>query len=488
MLLFQVLVERLLSTCPEVAQLHLLMRPKKGLLPDKRLLQLKQSQVFDILRQKDPQQLNKLSIIPGDVTQPNLGISEEYLKKLDKVSIVFHSAATVKFDELLGCAVEQNIRSVIRVMDICDSLPNIETLIHVSTAYSNAEHPRVEERVYKSPEELSKLLTLVDVLPTDLLQKITPEYIAPKANTYIFTKAMAESVVFSRSSKKYSIAIFRPTTVVASLSHPFPGWVENLNGPPGVIATAGKGILHVFRIDKTKVADLLPVDIAVNTLIAVAWETTVDKLDTIRVYNSSTCENPITWNMFELYMRKYLRGESPLDNAIWYPSGFSLENKYTHMFFEFLLNSLPLYILEFILRGLRIDIKINLIRVAQKTKAMSSLLAYFTMREWFFYTENVKRLMNRLTPEDRAIYNLDPTTIDWENLMENFLLGTRRYILKEKDENLPKARKHMRRLRYVHKTVMLFAILLFIRFLLQNRFVRYYVSNGLKYLMSYVLA
>lgn len=41
----QVLIERILATCPDVGQLYLLMREKRDQAPEKRLLQLKQSQV-----------------------------------------------------------------------------------------------------------------------------------------------------------------------------------------------------------------------------------------------------------------------------------------------------------------------------------------------------------------------------------------------------------------------------------------------------------
>lgn len=61
--------------------------------------------------------------------------------------------------------------------------------------------------------------------------------------------------------------------VVSALKHPFPGWVENLNGPSGIIVASGKGLLHVFPTNSTARADLLPVDIAIDTLLAVAWET-----------------------------------------------------------------------------------------------------------------------------------------------------------------------------------------------------------------------
>lgn len=65
--------------------------------------------------------------------------------------------------------------------------------------------------------------------------------------------------------------------MVSSLQHPFPGWIENLNGPSGIIAAAGKGLLHVFTVKESARADMLPVDIAIDTLIAATWETAIDK-------------------------------------------------------------------------------------------------------------------------------------------------------------------------------------------------------------------
>lgn len=44
--------------------------------------------------------LNKVVVIPGDIVLPGLGISNANIELLSQeVSIVFHSAATVKFDE-----------------------------------------------------------------------------------------------------------------------------------------------------------------------------------------------------------------------------------------------------------------------------------------------------------------------------------------------------------------------------------------------------
>ena len=59
-------------------------------------------QLFDTISQYYPEFRNKLVAIQGDLIEPNLGISDEDEKVLaDNVNIVFHSAATVRFDEPL---------------------------------------------------------------------------------------------------------------------------------------------------------------------------------------------------------------------------------------------------------------------------------------------------------------------------------------------------------------------------------------------------
>lgn len=50
--------------------------------------------------------------------------------------------------------------------------------MHVSTAYSNAELSRVEERVYAAPVPLQQLLALADALPDQLAADLTPRYSA----------------------------------------------------------------------------------------------------------------------------------------------------------------------------------------------------------------------------------------------------------------------------------------------------------------------
>ncbi|CAG4986200.1 unnamed protein product [Colias eurytheme] len=193
--------------------------------------------------------------------------------------------------------------------------------------------------------------------------------------------------------------------------------------------------------------------------------------------------NPTKWADFKLSLRRYLP-KYPLDAALWYPSGAGVENRYIHKFLEFTLQTIPLHLAEYILNTLGVKMRISLITAEQKMRAMNDVLTFFALREWQFRTDNVKRLRNRLTPQDREIYNLDPQTIDWDEQYKNFIIGTRKYLLKEPDENMPEAARHMNRLYYLHKGVMAFSIVLFLRLLLQNKFIREFVYATLRLLLS----
>ena len=61
--------------------------------------------------------------------------------------------------------------------------------------------------------------------------------------------------------------------VTATWQEPVAGWVDNVNGPTGLIAACGKGILRTLLCHRSKVADLIPLDFPVNLILAAAWHT-----------------------------------------------------------------------------------------------------------------------------------------------------------------------------------------------------------------------
>lgn len=97
----KVLVHKLLTSCPEIDKVFVLIRPKKGREPQERVNQdLLQAPIFEEWQDKKSSLLSKIVALSGDITLPGLGLSDhDTAIVVEKVSVIFHSAATVRFDE-----------------------------------------------------------------------------------------------------------------------------------------------------------------------------------------------------------------------------------------------------------------------------------------------------------------------------------------------------------------------------------------------------
>lgn len=195
-----------------------------------------------------------------------------------------------------------------------------------------------------------------------------------------------------------------------------------------------------------KVADLVPVDIVINLMIVAAWRTATHRTNTIIVYNCSTGQqNPITWKHFVELAFKYSR-QHPTNGAIWYPGGRCRSSRFVNQFCAAFQHVLPAYALDALTR-LRGG-KPIMIKVQEKLKKASKCLEYFSTQQWNFKDENVKRLSQQLSPEDRQTFLFDVKQIDWPTYLENYILGIRHFLLKESPESLPAARSHITRFVY----------------------------------------
>lgn len=52
---------------------------------------------------------------------------------------------------------------------------------------------------------------------------------------------------------------------------PMSGWIDNINGPTGLMSAVGKGVLRTALCNIKKVVDIIPLDYTVNLIIAAAW-------------------------------------------------------------------------------------------------------------------------------------------------------------------------------------------------------------------------
>jgi len=267
----KVLIEKLLRSCPEIKVIYVLLRPKKGQSIEERLQTITDLQLFDVLRAVQPNFSEKIIPINGDVTQLELGMSSSDVELMKNVSIVFHSAASVRFDDSLKYAVLMNTRGTRELLKFAEQLKQLQVVLHVSTTFSNLFLRTVDEEVYDAPADWSKTIEVCEKLDDDLLNDLTPHYINFMPNTYAFTKALGEQVLVDYQ-QKLPIVLFRPSIVVGTLTEPFSGWIDNFNGPMGLLLGCGLGIARTMYCDPNNKCDFIHVDVCIKAMIIAAWK------------------------------------------------------------------------------------------------------------------------------------------------------------------------------------------------------------------------
>lgn len=122
----KMLIEKLLRSCTEIDTIYLLIRPKKGKDVHSRLEEAFDDPVFNRLRTEVPKFRHKIVAIPGDCSIAGLGIKlSDRQTLIENVNIVFHAAATVRFDEKIRLAVSINVHGTRDLLDLCMHLEKL---------------------------------------------------------------------------------------------------------------------------------------------------------------------------------------------------------------------------------------------------------------------------------------------------------------------------------------------------------------------------
>lgn len=98
----KVILEKLLRDCRGISHVYVLLRSKQGIDPRRRVEEMTNSIAFSRIRRENPSLLQKIIPVSGDITYEGLGLSPSDERILtERVSVVFHVAATIRFDEPL---------------------------------------------------------------------------------------------------------------------------------------------------------------------------------------------------------------------------------------------------------------------------------------------------------------------------------------------------------------------------------------------------
>ncbi|XP_030759626.1 fatty acyl-CoA reductase wat-like isoform X2 [Sitophilus oryzae] len=467
----KILLEKLLRSCPTVTKIYLLVRSKKGKSMEERIDEMFDDIIFQRMKLECPKFREKIVGVHGDLDLPELGLSIQDRRLLiNEVSIIFHVAAIVHFDEKLKTTVVMNTRAVRDLLNMSREMPNLVCCMHTSTMYSNCPQTIIEEKVYPPAFDGHKLIRMIECVPEKILAEITPKLIESYPNTYTFTKQVAEDLV-RREEENLPVAIFRPSIVVSTYKEPFPGWINNMYGPSGICTGTAVGLLRTLHCDANSRANLVPVDMCVNILIAAAWEVSSIHKKAIKegipyeipVYNyESYSVNPITWNRFMAINKK--QGHIyPSIKLIWYYS-FGLYKSYpVYVFVTFILHTIPGYLTDLVLFCM--GRKPRMVATYKKINKFCQVMSYFITREWKMESNRVQSLVKHMSDRDQKIFFCDLKKLDWVEYFDYYMLGVRIFLLKDPLDTLAAARTNAIRFYYLHQFVKIMSIFLILLFL-----------------------
>lgn len=166
-------------------------------------------------------------------------------------------------------------------------------------------------------------------------------------------------------------------TVGCTKLEPNPGWLDNINGPSGIVTGVIAGFLRAIQLDKNKIADIIPVDYTANALISVMWDTvhrfvffiptgySFHKDITIfiifrhkhsnqtnkvpKIYNYvSSAESPLTWGGFVRETHENYFDIPPL-RSMWYIFYIFHTNSLVCTILRFWLHTIPAAFMDFLL-------------------------------------------------------------------------------------------------------------------------------------------
>jgi len=65
--------------------------------------------------------------------------------------------------------------------------------------------------------------------------------------------------------------------VISTIEEPIVGWIDNVNGPIGLMIACGKGVVLVTLAQKDMVPDFMAVDLSIKAMIVAAYHRGTNK-------------------------------------------------------------------------------------------------------------------------------------------------------------------------------------------------------------------
>jgi fatty acyl-CoA reductase len=479
------LVERLLRGIPD-CELVLLVRAGRRTPAAKRTQrEILKNDAFDRLRETygdefDSQVASRITTVAGDVTRDGLGLNPDDRALWGTADTIIHSAAAVSFDSPMDSAVEINLLGPTRIANLANEMGVTPHLVAVSTCYvagnrrGNAPEILVSEgpfdigidwrtevaaskRLRSDTDALSRLPEQLKQFRKDARAEIGAAgapAIATKTESlrnrwvkaelvkagrmraasvgwpdaYAFTKALGEQALTDMKGD-VPVSIVRPSIIESALAEPKPGWIRGFRMAEPVIISFARGLLKEFPGVPEGTVDVIPVDIVVAAIIAVAACGPEDAPAITQVASGGV--NPLKYrqmvdNVTGWFTRNPLydpKGQ-PIVVPEWrFPGRGRVQRQLTQA--KTVLSTADKVLQALPLRGKQAELSAQL---EEKRTEVETALEYvelyglYTECEAIYQVDNLLSIWDGMGEQDKADFNIDPRSVDWDHYVNNIHL------------------------------------------------------------------
>ena len=397
----------------------------------------------------------KVRAIPADLKEGPIPVAGD-------IDLVIHTAATVSFDPPVDEAFETNLLGTLRLYEACGGKP----FIHVSTAYvaglTRGTQPEelLERRVrwraecdaalrvraeVEGDSRRPEMLGRFEAKARKETGRAGPQSVAKRSeqhrrawerdrlveygrararslgwpDVYTFTKALTE-MALDETAGDNPLTIVRPSIIESALARPYPGWIEGFRMAEPVILAFGRGALPEFPGIPEGVLDVIPVDIVVNAILAVAASPPQKRA----VHHvSSGYRNPLKYRDLYDFCRSYFladplpeRGRGAYKVPEWsFPGRLAVQRQ---MDVAEKIVSTAEKVVGHLPHGSlarRAAVRVDDLRSRLDfAKRYANLYGPYVEAEVIYTDFRTRELFEALPDEDRSDFNFDPASYSWE--------------------------------------------------------------------------
>jgi len=417
----------------------------------------------------------KVEVVEGDVSQPGLGLDRETGARLRQdLDLIINSSGLTDFNPDLRDALAVNVDSTYHLIEFIRGSDHA-ALLHLSTCYvAGRRDGRVSEQLrpnytpagiadFDAEKEWHRLHELVESAKARVEGPEVSEELKKQAlgkehaakglsgqalenqirrnrvrwlknylteegtrrakelgwpNTYTFTKSLAESLI-AKHGAGLPIAIVRPSIVETSVTKPFRGWNEGINTSASLSYLLGTAFRQLPSNER-KLLDIIPVDAvcAGMTLISAALvERRHDPLYQLATSCTNPCDMGRSIELTSLGHRRHYRAQEGLEcwlrlrmDAI--PVSKERYNRMSAPAQKMIIKSI-----QRVMSPLPSAMTKPLAKTERNLERVEKLVELFEPfilhNEHDFAADNVEKLSQALTPEEKEIFGYDTAGLDW---------------------------------------------------------------------------